>query len=293
MTAEVGAWNPALFASFRDAAGPPPTKSAPRVKPLSPRARFLLNQLLIVNMPLVKKLVAQISGTQEHAGAPRGFSFAGKIKVRGAEAVDWDDLMQAGRVGMAEALDRLDPAKGKIATIAYWRILYEIQKVFRKQHFVRAGEGHEHERPQVAFFDDQEALDRMSLERAEACHEVEGITAATIEGWAASGQWPELEEWQAARRPALVSVPVALPLDALTSFLRTRCEAASKGRVANPDLWSAYVAHCQGKPEVARPLVLGAARARFRGRDLHIRTKWSAAERALSGFRLSASAVIP
>ena len=272
----VGTWDAALFAAFRAAEGP--------------RRRFLLGQLLVVNTPLIKKLVAQISGVQEHASHPRGYSFAGKIKVRGADGVDWEDLMQAGRIGMADALERLDPAKGRIATIAYWRILYEIQKVFRKYQFFHVPEGHEAERPGIAFVAEQDALDRMSMERAGACFEVEGITAATVADWAANDSWPELDEWRP--RP-MVSVPVALPLDSITAFLRAACQPRSRGRVANADLWSAYLAHCGGVAEVAKPVVLQAARARFRAKDLHIRTRWSAAERALSGFCLAPSVAIP
>jgi hypothetical protein len=270
---EVGAWNESLFQSFR-------------AEPPGPRRRRLLSELIRINEPLVKQLVGQVSGLSDDK------RFAGKRKVKGAESVDWEDLMQAGRIGIQYALEHLDPSKGKISGFARWRIYYEVQELFRRTHFVKTPRGKEAERPAVSFHDEQEALDRLSLERCETVFEAEGVTQAQIAECARSGDWPDTPAaWQArfgAPRKVAVVVPIALPLDAMTAFLRGSCTAATAGRVATYDLWSAYVRHCRrvGEKEKPRPELVRAAAARFRGRQVFIRTHHSPSVRAITSFRL-------
>lgn len=270
VVSEIGAWSPELFERFRAAKGE--------------LRRKLLGLLVRQNFPLIKKLVGQICGiSEDSAGAIR---FQGKIKVKGAAVVDYDDLMQAGHIGMAEAIQRFDPTKGRISGIARWRILYEIQKLYKKDHFIHVPDGRESERPGVSFVDDQEALDRMSLEREETLLDVYSVTQEQIAECHRTGEWPETPEaWGERFNPkAIVTVPVALPLDSLTAFLRS-LKPATSARVANADLWLAYLAHTP-KPDVDKRTLVSAARVRFKSKDKFIRTKYAASERALSGFRL-------
>jgi hypothetical protein len=145
---EVGKWNQDLFLEYKSA-------------PAGPRKRSLLNMLLKVNTPLVKILVAQLSGTTDERAPMRGGKRAGG-KVPYADEMPWEDLMSAGLFGMAVALERFDPQKGKIAGFSRWHILYQIQKAAKLYHFVHVPDKKWDLRPAVSFSDDEAEIDRLA-----------------------------------------------------------------------------------------------------------------------------------
>lgn len=275
-------WSQPMFDAFKAATGI--------------RRRLLLDQLVRANEPLAKRILGQIIGITDDRVGPNAKCFQGKIKVLGAQKVEWDDLMQAARIGLAEAIERLDPAKGKLSGIARWRILHNVQMAYKRHDFVRAPDGREQERPAVTFVDDQEALDRMSLEHADPFAELDDVSAEQVAECVRTGDWPEtMGEWRERFVPRVrVAVPEALPVDPMVAFL-ARCKFAYSKRSTEAELWNAYRLECRvnGKPELSRPALMRELRARDGVRDIRVRTPRNPGERGLAGVAILTQAGEP
>lgn len=243
---DVGKWDQALFDQFKAA-------------PAGPRKRFLLDKLLKQNLPLVKILVSQLAGVTDEKTPVVRRRTAARSKVPYADECQWEDLLQAGLCGMATALERFDPSKGKIAGYARWQILYQMQKLTKTHHFVHTPDDKWDQRPGVSFFDDEAVIDRMAGEDVNLFEEepwkyVESVEQARE--WAADMGDETAQAEIVAESRKVISIPRALiPIivTAMENFIR-QCVFAPHARI---DMWSAYNAYrveCRllGEPEMPR-----------------------------------------
>lgn len=248
--AEIGKWNAELFAEFRTAAGPPPppAKGWRRGPPpaLSARVRHLQGLLVQQNEPLIKVLVAQLCGVGDHRKRRR---LGG---MQGVELIPWDDAMQAGRIGFAKALMAFNPSKGKISYFALHKIRYELQLLIPTAATIKIGIDRIGERPACALVGEQRELDALHRDSEHFdMAEIDGLTPELVAQWRDTGEWPELEEFQAmieaARAPkVVVSIPSrVIVLTPLEQFLKARCAFAARARVTQFELWSAFEHDCR------------------------------------------------
>src|SRR5579863_7445306 len=79
--------------------------------------RALMGRLVIENRPLTKILVAQLLGI----GKPRP-GVRSKLRVPGKDALDWEDAMAAGDIGMWKTLENLDLDLGSFSGYALQKI---------------------------------------------------------------------------------------------------------------------------------------------------------------------------
>lgn len=156
----VGKWNPELFARYR-AAKPGPVR------------RALLNELLRINAPLVKTLVDQLCG--------RGEVKRKAVKLGGCQGfrdIPWDDAYQAGCIAFMKAMDRFNPAKGKLPFYLLMKIRYELQVIVSNElRLARVPRGHEADAVTVDLVGEQRELDEMggSVEAGRIGDEWEGV----------------------------------------------------------------------------------------------------------------------
>lgn len=247
---EIGKWNEPLFAAFRRAKGE--------------RRRVLLSELLKVNGPLIKILVGQIAGIADEKTASNRRRQT-RMRVPGADQIPWDDLMQAGLQGMAHALGKFDPAKGKISGYARWWILTNIQRMVRKEAIVKTPE-RENAIP-VALIGDEEVMDRVAGHGDDPEFAPERWTSIEdLHRWEKRGTWPDgMEEVRANYlrmcAPPAPKVVYSLARPAWDVFLDVRVIFGGKGLVAPCwPLWNAWRVEC-AKDE--RP---AGTRAQFLGR---------------------------
>jgi sigma-70-like protein len=225
---DVGKWDQELFDQFKAA-------------PAGPRKRFLLDKLLKQNLPLVKILVSQLAGVTDEKTPVVRRRTAARSKVPYADECQWEDLLQAGLCGMATALERFDPSKGKIAGYARWQILYQMQKLTKTHHFVHTPDDKWDQRPGVSFFDDEAVIDRMAGEDVNLFEEepwkyVESVEQARE--WAADmgNETAQAEIVAESRKVISIPKPVIVIATGLDRFLR-HFKFARSGRV---DIWTAY-----------------------------------------------------
>lgn len=247
---EVGKWNGELFDRFKRAKGE--------------KRRALKNELIRTNLPLVKILVGQVAGIADEKTSSRRRN-ASRKRVVGADECEWDDLLQMGMEAFAHALEKFDPEKGKIAGYARWWILTKVQRFVRKEHLITAPEGKHAERPAVALVDDEEELERLSADHEwGGMPEVDGITAADVQRWDASGVWPEtLAEVQRAREPQPPPPRrvYSLPRPAIEVFLERMCVFGRRhDRAPIWPLWNAWrvESRLEGRPEGTRAMLIDA-----------------------------------
>jgi hypothetical protein len=241
---EVGKWDQSLFDQFKAA-------------PAGPRKRFLLDKLLKQNLPLVKILVSQLAGVTDEKTPVVRRRTAARSKVPYADECQWEDLLQAGLCGMATALERFDPSKGKIAGYARWQIYYQMQKLTKTHHFVHTPDDKWDQRPGVAFFDDEAAIDRMAGEDVNLFEEepwkyVESVEQARE--WAADmgDEKAQAEILAESRKVISIPKPVIVMLAAIERFI-ARCKFVKTGRVEAWDAYNAYRFECLRSGEVAMP----------------------------------------
>lgn len=221
-----------------------------------PRRRLLLSRLLVQNEGLTVQLTSQLCGRAVDARRSRGRA-PGKGTVAGAEQLDWDDALQAGRDGMAKALEQFDPSKGKtVSAFAKWKIFYELQKAVARNHLAHVPDGKEDQRPAVDLVD-TEALSRAAGDVGGGLVELEGITPAMLAEWQRTGDWPEsLEEAHAmAAARLVVAVPARVHVSGahvLAWFVRDCVQFVGSGRTTLAATTSALWDHCR-KWKVAIP----------------------------------------
>jgi RNA polymerase sigma factor (sigma-70 family) len=75
----------------------------------------------------------------------RGFVF--KFVRALAPGSDEDDLVQAATIGLIEAVERYNPAKGSFLEFARWRMLHEVQKAIRNKRGINASKSGEESNP--------------------------------------------------------------------------------------------------------------------------------------------------
>lgn len=86
--------------------------------PEGPKKQRLLDALIRENTPLVKKLVARF------------------LKYTRA-AIDFDDAMQAGLIGLMIAIRRFDPTKGRLSTYAGHWINWELRQAISRELIIQ------------------------------------------------------------------------------------------------------------------------------------------------------------
>jgi len=110
---EVGRWDPELFARLRRSCG--------EVR------RRLVDQMIQLNTPLIHDLVHQLRGGAPAAALQK--RLRNSMRVVGAEDLDWEVALNAGRRAFMKAMEdgAYDPNKGKISFYLKWKIFYELQ----------------------------------------------------------------------------------------------------------------------------------------------------------------------
>jgi hypothetical protein len=286
----VGTWDEDLFRRFRAA---PKGRSSQPGKPPDPRSalrRFLLGELIRINTPLIKTLVAQIQGK------PPPDRLRGKVRTAmrlvGAEELEWDDALSLGRFAFTKCMDRYDPRKGKVSGYLLKKIYYELQCAVQAASMVRVERGAK--APGLCYLEDDEQLGRLALEDDE---EDEAPQFERIE---------EIEENEGAPLAAVIAEPpvtataiallqvLAVPVDtrsALEVFLEEHCRFARALRTPMTavdgrchDVVSAR-GEVLARGELARAL-------RDRGvRPITMRAPWSASPvKGLAGIGLQSAA---
>jgi hypothetical protein len=220
--------------------------------------RFLMDRMLVENIGLVKRLTAQVCGISEDGTPPTPMRRGGaggfpRIRVHGVEDVPWEDLLQAGLLGMEDAIERFDPSKGRISGYARIRILNSVQTVMRQQpaHLTKAPKGKEAMRPTVALLDDQQVLDRLAGADVDQFDDDEPWKGCqSVEEARARKEALDRERalWASWERPAghPPSAPVSrarvysVPRPPIVCFIEARCTRGRGRRQAVWPLWSRW-----------------------------------------------------
>lgn len=268
----IGKFDPELYARMRAASGT--------------LRRLLLNRLVIENEPLVKILVGQILGRAERKtgqtpGRPGSSRRRFGGRLLGAEDLDWDDAMQAGRMGMAKALENLDLEKGKLSGYARTKIYYEMQCVLSTSTIVKVDRGR------------QDTVGATHFEEADAFEAVVHEHAVEEDGERASHG----DVVAAAIDAATELEPIVV------SFVRERLAFAPGFRVARSSVVGAFLGYAAAQRARAQASAYALGRAaqcvdasvsdlwpalQERGaRPLRIRTPWCSSVPGLAGLRMS------
>lgn len=199
------------------------------------------SRLVLENEPLIKTLVAQITGRAEPT--TRRKSLAARIGGRGGfEDIEPEDAMQLGRVAFLHALDGFDPRKGRLAGYVVLWLRHEMQRsVTFELHLARAPAGKSEQRPRVGlvglpseneerassdergYFGSTNRHEDMLESTTPPGGEKLGKVAAGVDWedalahlrpedvarWDETGEWPEsLEAWAGPSKPTIVySIP--------------------------------------------------------------------------------------
>lgn len=130
-----------------------------------------------LNEPLIKVLTDQLCGrAPAERFARRMHQF---ISVPGAEDIEWETSMNAGRFAFLKAMDRFDPGKGKIAYYLKMKIRYELQCLVEKAGVVNTPRGL---RPDLEYFEDDDHAGRVTAHAAELEGDDELLDVADLRG---------------------------------------------------------------------------------------------------------------
>ncbi len=273
-TGPVGTWDEDLFRRFKAA---PKGRTVLPGKPPDPRGalrRFLLGELIRINTPLIKTLVAQIQGK------PPPDRLRGKVRTAmrlvGAEELEWDDALSLGRFAFTKCMDRYDPKLGKVSGYLLKKIYYELQCAVQAASMVRVERGAK--APGLHYLEDDEQLGRLALEDDE---EDEAPQFERIE---------EIEENEGAPLAAVIAEPpgtataiallqvLAAPVDvrtALEVFLEDHCRFTRTLRTPMTAVHGRYHDIEKSRGEVLPRGALASA-LRDRGvRPIAMRVPWS------------------
>jgi hypothetical protein len=103
----------------------------------------------------------------------------------------WDDAKQAGLLALMKAMDTYDPTKGGIAGFMRWQCLAALQKLKQDCAFVRTSKERVSEAPPIDLVGEQRDLDVLARGHEDGLELPEGFTAADLERWESSGEWPD------------------------------------------------------------------------------------------------------
>jgi len=101
--------DPRLLAEYQDC----------KIKGETEKARRIAGKILEDNGGLINRIVKKY-----------------KPFLRAARTTDWEDLFQAGQIGMIKALEAYNPAAGAFSTYATFKILHEVQCAVRLDRLV-------------------------------------------------------------------------------------------------------------------------------------------------------------
>lgn len=267
----IGRFNPELFERFR-------------TMPEGIVRRALHSRLIVENEPLVKVLVAQLLG-RETAVRRRPGKRTNLGGLKAPELIDWDDAMQAGRIGMGKALAKFDPARGKLSLYALHKIRYELQCVEEKNAVIHVPRGREDMAPKG--FDFIEDLGGEAM--------LEDLSGAAEDDEYVSGIAPANDVDDSARfAPQTPSSEIEKgeAIEPLELFVRVHCALSRTARAPEWQLWNAYALHQRriDAPILRRRDLVTTMCERYQLTKVRIRTFDSPAARALAGIRLQIAA---
>ena len=101
--------DPRLLAEYQDC----------KIKGETEKARRIAGKILEDNGGLINRIVKKY-----------------KPFLRAARTTDWEDLFQAGQIGMLTAIVGYNPARGAFSTYATFKILHEVQCAVRRDRLV-------------------------------------------------------------------------------------------------------------------------------------------------------------
>jgi hypothetical protein len=235
---EVGRWDEKLFRAFR---------RARRVSE-RPERRRLLSELIRLNEPLIKDLVWQR-----------------KQWTPGAEHLDWEDALNAGRIAFAKAMQRFDPSKARLSTYLRLKIIHELQCAARTQS------------PTVVM---PRGMRAPAAHRYEDDAELDRLTAGAASLLEDDGDDELLEE------PLAPPVTAPAPRDvrpALEAFLEEHCRFAPAAREAMCVVHLRFERYALERGEYFPPGSLTRALSSRGVRPTTVRVPW--ADRPVKGLR--------
>lgn len=291
---EIGKWSESLFLEYKAAKE-------------GPRKRFLLNQLVLTNMPLAKVIVDQLCG--RGTSTRRGFGTLGGLT--GARDLDWSDSLQAGLLALTKAIEQFDPSKGKISSYLRLKCRHELQRlIYYGGQLVRTPRGTGVAEIPVALIGEEQTLDLMSgsggdeaLSRRQAAQNLSavGVSVEDVERWEETGELSEAalayreramsdareEQAKAPRAPA--SPPRIDRSNPVESYLELACVFATHARYPKGLIATDFEVRCraEGVPAMGRDDFY--AQLASHGRTRETRMRWGGRPvRALAGVRLRA-----
>jgi hypothetical protein len=261
---EVGRWDDHLFAEFRFAHFG------------SERRRTLLGELIRINEPLIKMLVAQLGGKPPPKElAPTRFN---SMRVPGAEDLDWTDALNAGRLAFVKAMEIYDPRK-RLAIFLKWKMRHELQTLVRGRSIVKAPKNKP--TPTMEHGEDDAHFDR--------------LVASTFHEDNVGSELPRIAGTGIVLRDVKPANQV-VPHDdrpALQVLLEEHLRFAPGARVSSTAVRGRFRSIAQARGEHANERAL-LAELRARGvRSTHVRTPWSAAAFGFAGVTLQTASPRP
>ena len=280
------------------------------------------SRLVEDNLPLVKTLLAQMTGKAEPVKGRRPLA-ARMGGCAGFDELEPEDALQLGRIALAHALELYDASKGRLAGyVALWLRNELRRNGMATLHLIRAPEGKQGQRPKVGLVglpnaesEDRAGADELGYYPSSARHEdllpsptsgggdrlgvvadgvdwrdaIEDVTLEQVAEWDRTGAWPSsVERWAESMRPpvaySIPSAPALVVLSVWDMFL-ARCRFAPHARAPERETWEVYARLCGESNESALPrrAFVAALGGRVRRTTVWLR---GTAERGLAGLGL-------
>jgi hypothetical protein len=242
--------------------------------PESAKRRALHSEVIRINTPLIKTLVAQVCGHEVEAKFARRMCER-TFRVFGAGTLPWDVAMNAGRVAMGKAALSFDPSLGGLPGYLKKKVFYEIQCAVREAAIVSVERGVEP--VPMAYADADDSLDRLvEFDRFLDAEDDDAPPAPA----------PELRELAAAPRVAAAIALVVRPMELrspMAIFVEDHCRFAPGARSAASAVRGRYRNVAAGRygvtgwpdGEAARQGALTRALAAHGVRSTTVRVSWT------------------
>jgi hypothetical protein len=237
----IGQWDAGLFIDFHKSKGE--------------RRRLLADRLIQQNEPLIKILVAQLLGIDRDQTKRRGLKVRSSRVYNREMLTDWDEALNAGRLGFYKALEAFDPSRGKISGYARNKIEYELQKLGMKAGIISTDREAKYLAPVTAATEDDAHFERIVHESSDDADEWERQFDVDDEDVEDKGLPPlpvvvvEPEPVVVLRPKKVISVPRVerLWISPLERWVAEHCRRGPSARVQRWEAWNAWALDCQSR----------------------------------------------